>query len=113
MTWVTHLHFSRAFSPYVKVESGRVTKSRFFLQSSNRSHNEAMMQGVRGIVDAAPFKVVAFNPFFLLFEQYLAVGEGTIQSVGLCLLVMAVISFGKDTHCQSPTSRKHHVVERF
>ena len=75
-------------------ESGEVLASRFLLQTGRvaDSHQEmATMVRVRELVDAAPFHAIVYNPWFPVWEQYCLVLPATVETVFICMVVMAAV----------------------
>ena len=80
----------------VKIESGRVKYSRFFVHSkdTNTSIRESsMMSTAREIADSYPdLNVTVFNPMFIFYDQYLAVWPNMRQNLLIATAAMFVVS---------------------
>jgi len=80
----------------VKFNDGatEVEASRFFLQSEridNPQTEMLMMVQLRKILSNYPFDVIAFNPNFYMFDQFLEVFDNTIFCVLLCGIIMSLV----------------------
>ena len=76
-------------------DGGTVEASRFYLQTSRVADAQEEIQllaGLREVTDAAPFRVIVYNPLFPIFDQYSDVLPQTIQTVLICISVMAVVT---------------------
>ncbi|XP_055886577.1 patched domain-containing protein 3-like isoform X2 [Biomphalaria glabrata] len=51
-----------------------------------------LMTRMRDLADASPADVFAYHPAFVYFEQYLSILSGTLQTVGVTLAVMFVVT---------------------
>ncbi|KAK7501184.1 hypothetical protein BaRGS_00007669 [Batillaria attramentaria] len=52
-----------------------------------------LMIRMRELADSAPFHTFAYQPAFVYFEQYVMIMSSTLQTVGITLAVMFVITF--------------------
>ena len=75
-------------------DGAKVKASRFFLQSEKMENPETemlMMTELREILQKYSFEVIAFNPHFEIFDQFLEVYNNTFFCVALCSAIMSLV----------------------
>ena len=75
-------------------DGAKVKASRFFLQSEKVENPETemlMMTELREILQKYSFEVIAFNPYFEIFDQFLEVYNNTFFCVALCSAIMSLV----------------------
>ncbi|XP_048240407.1 patched domain-containing protein 3-like [Haliotis rufescens] len=72
-----------------------ITASRCYLFSTKIKDSNAqadVMVRMRALADNSPLSVYTFYPSYIFFEQYVAILPNTLQTVGLALVVMTVVT---------------------
>ncbi|XP_046340750.2 patched domain-containing protein 3-like [Haliotis rufescens] len=72
-----------------------IKASRCYLLSTNIKESNAqsdVMVRMRALADNSPLSVYTFHPAYIFFEQYAAILPSTLQTVGLALVVMTVVT---------------------
>ncbi|XP_071114245.1 patched domain-containing protein 3-like [Haliotis cracherodii] len=74
---------------------GHIIASRCYLFSDDiKDSNEQarVMTRMRELADSSPLSVYTYYPAFIFFEQYIAILPSTLQTVGVALVVMTVVT---------------------
>ncbi|XP_046556187.1 patched domain-containing protein 3-like [Haliotis rubra] len=72
-----------------------VKDSRCYFLSTNIKESNAqadVMVRMRALADNSPLSVYTFHPAYIFFEQYVAILLSTLQTVGVALVVMTVVT---------------------
>ncbi|XP_046556189.1 patched domain-containing protein 3-like [Haliotis rubra] len=72
-----------------------VKASRCYFLSTNIKESNAqahVMVRMRALADNSPLSVYTFHPAYIFFEQYVAILPSTLQTVGVALAVMTVVT---------------------
>lgn len=89
-------NISPEFKLDVNVTDGKITASRFFVQTldiANASREIQMFNELRNTAESCKAaKLLVFHPMFIYLDQYSVIVTGTIQNVGFTTAVMLVIS---------------------
>ncbi|XP_048240441.1 patched domain-containing protein 3-like [Haliotis rufescens] len=75
--------------------STNIKASRCYLLSINIKGSNAqadVMVRMRALADNSPLSVYTFHPAYIFFEQYVAILPSTLQTVGVALVVMTVVT---------------------
>ncbi|XP_045205429.2 patched domain-containing protein 3-like [Mercenaria mercenaria] len=94
--FITDPRYSR-FENDVVIDSTNqsITASRVYVLSAKLDDSQdegKMMLEARAIADAATINCFAFSPYFVAFEQYVAILGQSLQSVGIALAAVFVIT---------------------
>ena len=85
----------RRFSNDVIISNDSITASRLYVFSNKilNSQDEAlMMLDMHEIASKSPISVIAFSPAFIFYEQYVAVLPQTIQTLGIGIAAVVIIT---------------------
>ncbi|BFY99213.1 hypothetical protein BsWGS_02253 [Bradybaena similaris] len=78
------------FGPNSSITASRCHVYSYRLAESN--DQALLMKRMRQVADASPAAVFAYHPAFVMFEQYVSILPDTLQTVGVTIAVMFVIT---------------------
>lgn len=91
----TYLSSGPMYARDVDISDGKIVGARFVIQAKNlynSNHEKKFVTEIRGIVDSFDYDVTVFHPYFIFFDQFIAVLPTTIQCVCVAAGVMMVVS---------------------
>ncbi|KAK3100784.1 hypothetical protein FSP39_025281 [Pinctada imbricata] len=83
------------FRTDISFENSKISSSRFYVFSDNvkdSTEQADLMLRMREIASESNLPVFAYSPAFIFFEQYVQILPGTLQTVGIAIAVMLIIT---------------------
>ena len=86
------------YHPYVNdvvIEGNRITAARFYVFTNviEKSQDQGtMMTNIRDIASKSPLSFIAYTPAFIFYEQYIAILPQTLQTLGIGVAAVFLIT---------------------